>query len=230
MNAPIAIFLLIGQSNMAGRGPLDAVPPLRHERVQMFRAGAWVKAEEPLHCDKPAVAGVGLGMSFAIDVAKRNPAIVVGLVPCAVGGSKLERWMPGADLYTNAVATTKQAIAQGKLAGILWHQGENDAILPEDAATYAARLTVMIDALRKELGAPDVPFLAGELGAFLKDHPGCKQGFGEVNAQLRSLRGKVPGFRWVGASGLTDRGDHTHFDSPSLRELGRRYARAYLQP
>jgi hypothetical protein len=32
----------------------------------------------------------------------------------------------------------------------------------------------------------------------------------------------------VASDGLTDKGDGTHFDSPSLREFGRRYARAFL--
>jgi hypothetical protein len=57
----IQTFLLIGQSNMAGRGPLDEVPPIVNSDVQMFRDGLWMPASEPLHTDKPAMAGIGRG-------------------------------------------------------------------------------------------------------------------------------------------------------------------------
>ena len=227
MNTSLIIFLLIGQSNMSGRGPMDAVHPLQHAHVQMFRQGEWTKAKEPLHTDQPAAAGIGLGMSFAVEIARQNPSFTVGLVPCAVGSSLLDSWMPGSPNYVAAVATTREAMKSGKLGGILWHQGEQDALSATDSATYAARLAVMVETLRKDLNAPNVPFIAGELGAFLKDHPGCKDNFGTVNEQLRSLLGQVPGYRLVTVDGLIDKGDHTHFSSPALRELGKRYAKEF---
>ena len=69
------IFLLIGQSNMAGRGKLDDVSELVHPDLFMFRAGQWLPAAEPLHTDKPRIAGVGLGMSFAyvISILRQRP-------------------------------------------------------------------------------------------------------------------------------------------------------------
>ena len=39
---------------------------------------------------------------------------------------------------------------------------------------------------------------------------------------------KVKLTAFVGAEGLKDKGDQTHFDSPSYRELGKRYAAVYL--
>ena len=44
---PNRIFLLIGQSNMAGRGPIDTVEPIEHPHIHMFRDGQWVPAAEP---------------------------------------------------------------------------------------------------------------------------------------------------------------------------------------
>src|SRR3972149_1667175 len=106
MPCNIDIFLLAGQSNMAGRGRLDEVPAFSPPAVLMFREGAWRQAQEPLHTDIPGSAGIGLGMSFAVELLKVMPDIRVGLVPCAVGGSPLSRWIPGADLYNNAASTT----------------------------------------------------------------------------------------------------------------------------
>ncbi len=226
---PVEVFLLIGQSNMAGRGPLDAVPPILDPNIHMFRDGQWLDAREPLHTDKPEIAGVGLGMSFAQAIRRQEPGPAVGLIPCAVGGTALARWMPGADLYAAARSVTRQALSAGKLKGILWHQGENDSQRIEDAQSYGTRLCELIGALRADLNASAVPFIVGELGAFLAEREGCAGGYQIVNQQLRDLRRKVPRYGCVCASGLKDQGDHLHFDSPSLREFGFRYAREYQQ-
>ena len=54
---------------------------------------------------------------------------------------------------------------QGKLAGILWHQGKSD-YKPDKLATYGDRFAVMLGQLRKDLGAEKVPVVIGELGRF----------------------------------------------------------------
>src|SRR5947208_10691890 len=80
------LFLLVGQSNMAGRGTVEAQDKTPHPRVLMLnKEGAWVPAIDPLHFDKSA-AGVGLGKTFATLYAEAHPGITVGLIPCAVGG------------------------------------------------------------------------------------------------------------------------------------------------
>ncbi len=40
------IFVLMGQSNMSGRGDLSEVPILRHPDVFMWRDGQWMTARE----------------------------------------------------------------------------------------------------------------------------------------------------------------------------------------
>ena len=227
MNSELNIFLLIGQSNMAGRGRLDEVPILRNPQVFMFRDGRWTVAEEPLHTDKPTIAGVGLGMSFAVELLARAHRAPIGLVPCAVGGTQLSRWMPGAELYENAVSITRLALSKGSLSGILWHQGEGDCSRPDDANSYGERFRDMIRSLRSQLSAEGVPVIAGELGAFLQDHDGCEF-FCSVNQQLWELERSLPAYGCVSAKGLTDNGDTLHFNSESLREFGRRYATKYM--
>lgn len=222
------IFLLIGQSNMAGRGRFNEVPQLEHPQVFMFRADRWITAMEPLHTDKPQIAGIGLGMSFAVELIRAAGMAPVGLIPCAVGGTPLSRWMPGADLYENAMGTARAALAAGNLKGILWHQGENDSGNREDAASYGERLRDMIQSLRADLSAHSVPVVAGELGHFLRHAQGC--GFFElVNRSLRELEGRLPAYACAGAEGLFDNGDVVHFDAVSLREFGIRYAKRFLE-
>lgn len=214
------IFLLIGQSNMAGRGQVEAEDKVPHPRVFMLnKALAWVPAVDPLHFDKPERIGTGLGKTFGAVIAEAQPGAVIGLVPAAFGGSALDEWRPGLPHYDNAVARARAALKQGKLAGILWHQGESDAD-PAKAAAYPARFAQMIAQLRTDLEARDVPVVVGEIGRFVANGP-------DINAALARLPGMVRRCGLVSAEGLTDQGDRLHFDSASFRELGRRYAKAW---
>ena len=211
---------------MSGRGRLDEVEEQSHPGIYMLRDSTWLPAEEPLHTDKPERCGAGLGMSFAITVidTTRQP---IGLIPCAVGGSPLSRWMPGADLYENAVRLTKEALKSGHLKGILWHQGESDSGEAMLAESYGTRLEEMIHALRSELNAEEVPFIAGALGPFLKDHAGSR--FYEiVNKRIQDAEQHLQNYTVVSSEGLTDNGDDLHFDARSVREFGLRYAKAFL--
>ena len=90
------IYLLVGQSNMAGRGTVEDEDREAHPRVwALDRVAQWVPAREPLHFDKPTIAGVGPGLAFGKAVVARYPNDHVGLVPCAVGGSPIRTWVPG---------------------------------------------------------------------------------------------------------------------------------------
>lgn len=216
----LRLFLLIGQSNMAGRGAVEPQDQVPHPRVFMMnKKYAWVPAVDPVHYDKPERIGVGLGSTFARVIADERPDAAIGLIPAAFGGTSLDEWKPGGPLYNNALDRAKEAMAQGKLAGILWHQGESDAA-PELAATYPERFTAMLAQLRKDLGAEEVPVVVGEIGRFVV-------GGEAINAALAKVPASVPRCALVSAEGLTDKGDQLHFDTASFRELGRRYAEAW---
>ena len=224
------LYLLIGQSNMAGRGKLTEANRLPTDGVwKLDKKDQWVPATEPLHFDKPNVAGAGLAMSFARALREKDSSVEIGLIPCAVGGTPLSRWMPGQDLYTNAVRRAKIAQRQGTIKAILWHQGEGDCGTPEKRNSYAERLGTMVKALRTELGlSEDVPFLAGELGPYLKDrYKGSPHLV--INEQIKSCEKTVPNFHCISAEGLTPNGDILHFNTESLRTFGRRYAEVYVK-
>ncbi|MBN8418384.1 MAG: exo-alpha-sialidase [Verrucomicrobia bacterium] len=226
------LYLLIGQSNMAGRGVMDDAQTVSKLRLLKFsQRNAWAPGVDPLHTDKPAAAGVGLGTSFARAMADADKEITVGLIPCAVGGTPLQRWQKGGDLYEQALVRVRLAMKDGTLKGILWHQGEGDSGKEETARSYGARLSQMITDLRADLGAGDVPFVAGRLGEFLS--PTTREGkpsfWPVVNEQLTAIPQTVPNTAIVDSAGLKDKGDGVHFDTPSLREFGRRYAKAMQQ-
>ena len=219
-------FLLIGQSNMAGRGRLEEVDAISSDRIEMFRDGTWQAAVEPLHTDKPKIAGIGLAMSFAQSLVDEDPDLNLGLIPCAVGGTPLSRWVPGADLYEAALAIAKQALQDAELVGILWHQGEGDAHAEETATTYAERFSSMIATLKAALGVGDVPVITGELGEFLVNQKDPNLAH-IVNQELHSMSASVPNYACVSAAGLKDNGDELHFNAEALRSFGERYAAAF---
>jgi hypothetical protein len=227
-----ALFLLAGQSNMAGRGTVEAGDRLPISGVLMLdRTLAWMPATDPVHFDKPS-AGVGPGRAFALALHEHDPSESIGLVPAAVGGSPISSWEPGAldaatktHPYDDAIARARVAMRAGTFRAILWHQGEADAT-PERSVAYAGRLRALITRFRTELGDPNLPFVIGELGQFPRS--GWSAARERVDSVHRAVAASMPGVAYVSSDGLTHRGDSLHFDSASARELGRRYAAAYL--
>lgn len=228
------LFLLVGQSNMAGRGDVAEADRAPHPRVLVFnKARQWAPAADPLHFDKPNLVGVGPGKTFAEEIAQGFPDITVGLIPCAVGGSPISAWEPGA-LYAetnshpwdDALARALAALPAGTLKGILWHQGESDS-KPELSAIYPQKLKSLVERFRQDLAAPDVPFLAGQLGRF-PAQPWDEHRWA-VDAAHRQLPKVVPLTAFVSAEGLEDKLDGVHFNAAACRELGRRYAKSYLE-
>jgi hypothetical protein len=223
------VYLLMGQSNMAGRGRMTDEDRRPVKRIWMLdKEDRWVPAAHPLHFDKPKIAGVGLGLPFAKRMCQQDPNVQIGLIPCAFGGTPLSRWSKGGDLYENAVRRARLAMQDGTLMGALWHQGESDSGRPETAETYATRLAKMIEDLRADLRSSDLPFVAGRLGEFYVRARG-KPLAQTVDAALEDLPTQVEHTGCAGAQGLDHKGDGVHFSADALRELGKRYAEEMIR-
>lgn len=227
------LFLLAGQSNMAGRGKVDEEGRRAHPRIFSLNKGnRWQAAVDPLRWDKPA-AGAGIGKPFAEMIAEKHPGISVGLIPAACGGSPISTWEPGkfweqtkSNPYDDAIARAKWAMQDGTLKAILWHQGESDATAKE-AHEYEGRLTALIARLRAELNAPSLPFIIGQLGRFPAKP--WDQHREMVDAAQRAVAGKVANVRFVPLEAPASVGDNLHLDTASLRTFAEGYAEAYLQ-
>ena len=224
------IYILMGQSNMAGRGPItDLTKDEHNDRVFMFTKDMqWTVARHPLHFDKPKVAGVGPGLTFGIEMAKAYPLVKIGLIPCAVGGTPIEHWEPGAydaatktHPYDDAVERIKAAMKYGTIKGVIWHQGEANSNI-EKSKIYIAQLAELIQRVRQLVGNPTLPFIAGELGRY-------RSVYANINGELAKLPTTVPYTAVASSEGLVHKGDTTHFDGASAQELGRRYAAKMLE-
>ncbi|MEC0174121.1 sialate O-acetylesterase [Paenibacillus favisporus] len=223
----IKSFLMLGQSNMAGRGFLHEVDPIYNEKIKMLRNGQWQMMTEPINYDRP-VSGVSLAASFADAWSKANPDEEIGLIPCAEGGSSLDDWHPEGILFQHALSEAHFALRSSQICGILWHQGESDSnrSLHE---TYYEKLTLIIETLRNELNLDEVPLIIGGLGDFLGE-----TGFGQhateyrqVNEQLQHFANKQENCYFVTAADLTANSDGIHLDAVSQRKFGYRYFEAF---
>lgn len=224
-------ILLLGQSNMGGRGDPAEVEPIENEdgSIQVFRNGRWRKMYTPVNPDRVA-SGVNLAESFADRYRAEHPEVDrVGLIGCADGGSHLSQWAKGMMLYDYAVACAKLAQRTSNIVAILWHQGESDCT-DERLPLYEKRFLQFKRDLQHDLGLEDIPFIVGGLGDYLalrvkKDGtiPSSSYLYPRMNEVLQKIAAEQPLMGFVPATGLVDKGDRLHFDSKSLREFGLRY-------
>ncbi|QAT43791.1 sialate O-acetylesterase [Aminipila luticellarii] len=220
-------FLLIGQSNMAGRGFTNEVPPIYNERIMMLRNGRWQMMNEPIHFDRP-VAGVGPAASFAEAWCEDNEGEKIGLIPGAEGGSSIDEWAIDGALFRHAINEAQFAMEDSKLGGVLWHQGENDS---QDGKykEYYQKIQRIFFQIRKELSAPDIPFIIGGLGDYLGKAAfgaGCVE-YQLINEELQKYARDTENCYYVTAKGLTSNPDGIHINAISQRIFGIRYYEAY---
>ena len=196
------------------------------------KAGEWVPAKSPLHFDK-SVAGTGMGLTFGKIIAQKGSR-KIGLIPCAVGGTSISMWMPGAfdkvtktHPYDDAIKRTKVALKNGELKGILWHQGEGDAS-KEKTTRYEQRFDSLMFHLQHDLPVDisSIPIVVGELGRFYCER---NSGGNEINQVLKQIAKTHKNIDIVSSKGLVHKGDSVHFDAASQRELGKRYAEKVIE-
>lgn len=233
--AQLDLYLLMGQSNMKGRGVMPDEPKRNPCIVMMhLKDDAWYLARHPLHLagDSKTFAGhgnegVGPGLAFAETLLAQKPKAAIGLVPCAVGGSPINLWLKGARLYAEALRRAKLALqttapVKGRIRGVLWLQGEANANAA-GLAVHEARLLKLVDDLRADLAQPDLSFIActiGEMGDASKLADKVA-----MNQILLALPSKRPATACVDARELkTNIGDSVHFDTAAQNEIGRRFA------
>ena len=240
------VYLLIGQSNMAGRGlfePADTTEVLAGVFL-LDEKGQPVPAQEPFNRYSTIrkalhVQGMGPGHRFAEEVRARTGRRIL-LVVNARGGSSLEQWMPDApagrfttsvndneifrgkempSLYAEAVRRTQQALRFGRLKAILWHQGESNSD-PGQVENYLPMLSEFVSALRRDLGVGEsVPFIAGQIQSGHRNAP-------YFNPMISRIGEYVPNSYCVESTSLDVLPDNLHFTRDAQLELGRRYAEA----
>ncbi len=247
------LWVLAGQSNMEGVGDLvDVAPPSPFVHSYQSRE-QWAVAEEPLHWleesprpvhrqlmglegltgppgprDPARTKGAGLGLAFATRRHARTGA-PVGLIPSAHGGTSMQQWDPrlrglGSGSLYGATLKRVEAVG-GKVAGVLWYQGESDAE-PAELARYTERMRRLVEAFRADLGQPDLPFYYVQIGRFVADTTGDGLlGWNGIREAQRTLAATMPHTAVVSAIDL-ELDDAIHVGTRGLSRLGQRLADA----
>ncbi len=244
------VFLLAGQSNLAGRAPghevgdtvgeetirMDYVCSFAGDVMTPHRSRGWgplvVSPEhEGIVCAHFGPE-IGLGRAW-VEIRPNEP---LALIKHGRGATNLaEDWHPKASkgklLYRDFIEHVKTALLSlpaegrtGELAALFWVQGEADATRHEWAVRYEENLRQLFTQVRADLNCPNLPVIIAQT------RPGSAEA-GMVDVEMvRAAQRKVAAADDHGAIVPTDDLtllDHVHYDAPSQLRLGKRLAEAY---
>ncbi len=225
------VFILAGQSNMAGRGIVEPQDTITHPRILTIDSlGRIIRAKEPLHFYEPNLVGLDCGLSLGkrlVSYLSANDTILI--IPTAVGGSSMSQWL-GDSLYRNVKLLSnfkeKVAIGQkyGEIKAIFWHQGESDAN-ERSIGAYPAKIPQLLGTFRSIVQNYSLPISMGELGSYSNNNDYWQM----VNAAIHNYAATDVNVSVIGTQDLTHKGDAVHFDSAGQREIGKRFADAYWE-
>ena len=242
------IYLCIGQSNMAGRGEIQAGDKGVHDGVYLLDGeGDIVPAEVPFNIystirGRRASQRFGLHNVFADEVYAYTGRKIL-LVVNARGGTSIPSWLKGAapvirseernddeelwglevpGFYDEAVRRTHQAMKYGTLKGILWHQGEGDSY-ETSASLYLGRLKSLVADLRVDLGVDEsIPFVLGETSeVYSRAYI--------INSVLRQCAEEIPNAFCITSENCETQSDNVHFTRSGYITLGKRYSSVILR-
>jgi hypothetical protein len=225
------IFVMAGQSNMAGRGLVEASDTIPNPRILTInKANQIILAKEPLHFYEPNLTGLDCGLSFANTLLKTvDNSITILLIPVAVGGSSSHQWLGdsvhrGVKLLSNFKNRVDSAKQYGTIKGILWHQGESDT----DTSLilgYGERLEKLFSVFRTHIGNPTLPILIGELGSFSEN----QTNWIKINKIIHQYAEKDKNAMVISTQDILSKDDRIHFNGASQRTMGERMAKSYSE-
>ncbi|MEM8738404.1 MAG: sialate O-acetylesterase [Planctomycetota bacterium] len=230
----ITVFLLAGQSNMAGRADADNLAAgLRRPQseVQLFDGTTNADSFRPLAPD----SGTDFGpeVTFGQSLIASNPDARIALIKSADGGTNLSNdWDPNQQnnnytAFTDTVALGLQKLAdQGHnvtIGGMLWTQGETDAFGNRTQAQYANDLTEFIAAVRGSYGQ-DLPFFLSRLSD--NQTAITTAGYNSVRAAQDQVAANDPNAFLIDTDGFGIKSDDLHFNAQGQVSLGEAFATA----
>jgi len=162
------VFIFMGQSNMTGHGwsvDLDSPYNRKHERIRVWANNRW-EYLVPRRNFGPETA-------FAHKMANGRPDSTIGIIKVAVGATGLAAWKPDYDrklatttkdglkgsLYRDLMDAVSSAREKSKfeIDGFVWKHGGKDSRKAHLAGTYQQRFIELVDRMRMDLSAPEMP-------------------------------------------------------------------------
>ena len=236
---PIRVFIMAGQSNMAGGAPDPAPSNLSPQNnvLYQYRLQASAGRKESTTWESlRSLAGLGVGSSYGPELTfaksmSQRVSEPIAIIKVAANGTNLySHWDPTRTdvdaLYPWMIEKVESALNQ--LASLnyqpivdsfVWVQGEGDAAFLSTATGYQNNLSQFAASVRNDLGISNLKFVINELHANV-DRANASQ----LRQSQRNLAAADPNFRIVNADDLTLLSDNVHFTSAMHMELGRRLA------
>jgi sialate O-acetylesterase len=189
------LWLVGGQSNMAGFATLKTeLPP--DPRVLFYASNnEWMVAFEPFeqlfypsgvpHGMVPDYTHLPVGgagpLHFFTDYVIKATSRPLGIIGVDAGKSMSMVWdprlmdkgpmPPPPYLYGPMIQRVIDTGGYGHLKGMLWYQGESDAVeFPEASKDYEDNLLTFIDRVRKDTGNPNLPIIMMQLSRLNYSH------------------------------------------------------------
>lgn len=244
---PIRVYVFAGQSNMVGKDALASdlprfAPSALVASPEVIFWGpiadfpmSWGPLKAPTEIVQPrSHQGFGPEIGAGQMLARRHSDSTIAIVKHAVSGTSLYRdWDPRrpGGLYRQLISRVRAAVgdlrrtrmAPVRLAGFFWMQGEADSDHRKAAEAYETNLSSFVRAVRKDLGAPSLPFAVGRIADLRKESRAHFQYSRLVRQAQADVARDVPRTYLVSTDGLERAAARIHFSSRGTYELGRRF-------
>jgi hypothetical protein len=259
MEPELKVFLFAGQSNMAGADSLIETPgglvqieadgqtlftyapgpgDSRSDHYYPWGDVRGHRARSPANPDG-LVHGPEVGFARTLyDAGIRGIAIIkvsANIAPAeerwlwGKGGSFYQAWTGFVD---ERLAELRARGRRHTVAGLVWHQGIDDALNPRRAPLYAGHLKALIADLRARYGQPDTPFILARSvdSGIAKGMTGSGPGspMATVRAAQVAVAESDPHAAWIDVDDLPNVQIH-HFSAASQLVIGQRFAEAFLR-
>ncbi|HEY4761548.1 MAG TPA: sialate O-acetylesterase [Thermoguttaceae bacterium] len=227
---PLPLVVLMGQSNMSGRGIVDEQwsNPLVWEFGNDYQ---WALARDPIDSPAGQIDAVSVDYDAGHSPATRFGDLYAerfgefGLVPCAKNSSTITEWQLGGGLYSSCL--NRIVAAGGNVVAILFFQGEAEAENVEGSAKVRAfaqwgeLFQKLVTDLRRDLNSPKLPIIFAQIGAFPTKHY-LAGPWNEVRQQQADFQ-----MECVAMTKTEDLSDgDVHFTSEAYDVIGTRFAEA----
>lgn len=245
---PINVFILAGQSNMSGNAAVNGLPSEysgKFENVLIHldpktdglanRKGSWMTLEPGFGWGNGNANQFGPELLFGITLSKEYPDQKFALIKSSVAGQDLavQFLSPSSGnagkLYNGLVSEIDNALSslddqyEPQIMGMLWMQGEADAMNQGWANAYEKNLENFIKDIRAEVEVEDMPFIAANI-----DEQGMWwTHYRIVNGAMNNLADKMENVFTFPTKGFDT--DGIHYKTQGMIELGKAYAEVIIE-
>jgi hypothetical protein len=230
---PEILFLLGGQSNMAGNGftkDLPKTPEYDEYRSFPGKVSIWNAKEKKW---TPLIIGSRFGpeIGFAHTLSSALPDKHIGIVKYAVGGTSMDQWTPGGALYTRLLGDFQDALKSAPditLAAMLWHQGESDTDAEDVAKAYQDKFIHFIKMIRKDTQQADLLFIYGQINP-ARSFRGVPRFLHADIVRKAQQELRLPNAIMITTDDCAMNKDNLHYSAKGQLEMGKRFAETYLK-